>query len=47
MRLNLPSQNKITSKRLLIVFVGICVLFFILIAKLYTLQIVQGDNGTT
>lgn len=43
MRLNLPSQNSITNKRLLIIFVGICVLFFILIAKLYTLQIVQGD----
>ncbi len=29
--------------RLLIIFIGVSVLFFILIAKLYTLQIVQGE----
>ncbi len=43
MRRYLNSRNNPNNSRLLIVFIGACILFFILIIKLYTLQIVQGD----
>lgn len=35
--------KRIKNVRLLIIFIGICVLFSILIIKLYSLQIVQGE----
>ena len=39
-RLNNLNNNSI---RLLIIFIGTSILFFILIIKLYTLQLVQGE----
>ena len=37
---NIINHNNI---RLLVIFIGVSILFFILIVKLYTLQIVQGE----
>ena len=43
MRKYLSNKNNSNNLRLLVVFISACLLFFILIIKLYTLQIVQGD----